>query len=283
MAQQLDNEGFDTGSNYKFADKMIRPNFPRSVFDLSHLVTRDIPQAGLVFPISVVEALPASDYEISCKSLIRVLPQVVPLMSRQRLYLYAFYSRCSDLWCDFDVFMRKGYSGNEVLTVPKLSGANNMSKSKSGVSFTTPDLLNFPHSLGDFMGLPIGDFNGSQASYDTNVMPFMMYFRIWRDYFLNRNFYIDDRRILPNDDSRFRLLSNGKVASFVDAGDDIECLFDVRGWTTCRVDTDSSPVVWYNSKGMQYISSTVFDVGLFYHDYPADYFTSALPLSLIHI
>ena len=98
MSVQLNNEGFDTGSNYQFADKMIRPNAPRSMFDLSHLVSRDVPEAGIVFPISVFEALPASDYEISCKSLVRVLPQVVPLMSRQRLYLYAFYSRCPDLW-----------------------------------------------------------------------------------------------------------------------------------------------------------------------------------------
>lgn len=277
MAQQLDNEGFDTGSNYKFADKMIRPNFPRSAFDLSHLVTRDIPQAGLVFPISVVEALPASDYEISCKSLIRVLPQVVPLMSRQRLYLYAFYSRCTDLWCDFDVFIRKGYSGNDVLQVPTISSVNTllgvdivgMTSAPGGVQ---------PGSLADCFGLPIdasylGDFG-------INTMPFMMYARIWRDYFLNRNFYVDDRRILPNDDSRFRLLSSGKIGSFVDAGDDVPFKFDYFGRLGAFVDTSSSPVVWHASKGMQYVdlaTGNAFVAGLFYHDYPADYFTSALP------
>lgn len=276
MAQQLDNEGMDTGSNYGFQDKMIRPNYPRSMFDLSHLVARDIPQAGLVFPISLIEALPASDYEISVKHLIRVMPQVVPLMSRQRIYIYAFYSRCADLWCDFDVFIRKGYSGNEVMQVPQLSGKNNMSKAKSGETYSTPSNLNFPYSLGDFLGLPIASYSDSQASYPTNVMPFMMYLRIWRDYFLNRNYYVDDRRILPNDDSRFRLNSDGQVASFVDAGNDIECLFDVRGWNTCRI-SDDTPRKWIPSKGMTYISDTVFSVSPFYHDYPADYFTSALP------
>lgn len=277
MAQQLDNEGFDTGSNYKFADKMIRPNFPRSAFDLSHLVTRDIPQAGLVFPISVIEALPASDYEISCKSLIRVLPQVVPLMSRQRLYLYAFYSRCSDLWCDFDVFIRKGYSGNEVLQVPSLQAINTIVEADvSGM--TTAGNTVLPWSLGDCFGLPIGlaDFGALRI----NAMPFMMYTRVWRDYFLNRNFYVDDRRILPNDDSRFRLLSDGKVASFVDAGDDIRFKFDLRGTFGTFVDTVSSPIVMRDSKGMQYVNlatGNIFVAGMFYHDYPADYFTSALP------
>ena len=33
-------EGFDSGSNYKFGDKMIKNKNPRSLFDLSHLITK---------------------------------------------------------------------------------------------------------------------------------------------------------------------------------------------------------------------------------------------------
>lgn len=285
MATQLNNEGFDTGSNYAFADKMIAPNAPRSVFDLSHLVTRDISEAGLVFPISIIETLPASDYEINVKSLVRVMPQSVPLMSRQRLYLYAFYSRCPDLWCGFDVFIRKGYSGNEIKQIPTLN-ANNVS-----VNGSTPSNPNYngavcEGSLGDFLGFPLGDwFASGIADFNINAMPFMMYARIWRDYFVNRNFYVDDRRILPDDDSRFRLLDNGKIGSFVDAGDDIQVYFDAFGVFSSGVagaGTDQDPYRRVASKGMQYMVGSgslagVFAVAPFYHDWPADYFTSALP------
>ena len=280
MSVQLNNEGFDTGSNYQFADKMIRPNAPRSMFDLSHLVSRDVPEAGIVFPISVFEALPASDYEISCKSLVRVLPQVVPLMSRQRLYLYAFYSRCPDLWCGFDVFIRKGYSGNEVKTLPTLN-ANNANTSEAATNPLSGTISGVcPFSLGDYFGLPIG----ANLNYSTmiaekiNALPFMMYLRIWRDYFLNRNFYVEDRKILPDDDSRFRLLDNGKIGSFVDAGDS-PIFFDYRGLFTSGIigaGTDVDPYRRTPSRGMRYINS-IFVVSPFYHDYPADYFTSALP------
>lgn len=280
MSVQLNNEGFDTGSNYQFADKMIRPNAPRSMFDLSHLVSRDVPEAGIVFPISVFEALPASDYEISCKSLIRVLPQVVPLMSRQRLYLYAFYSRCPDLWCGFDVFIRKGYSGNEIKTLPTLNGdnANTSETATNPLSSTISGVC--PFSLGDYFGLPIGNnLNYStMVSEKINALPFMMYLRIWRDYFLNRNFYVEDRKILPDDDSRFRLLDNGKIGSFVDAGD-TSVFFDYRGLFTSGIvgaGTDADPYRRTPSRGMRYINNT-FVVSPFYHDYPADYFTSALP------
>lgn len=279
MAQQLDNEGFDTGSNYQFADKMIRPNAPRSMFDLSHLVTRDVSEAGLVFPITLFETLPASDYEISCKPLVRLLPQVVPLMSRQRLYLYAFYSRCPDLWCGFDVFIRKGYSGNEIKTVPTLN-RNNISADEIP-SWDDPDLPGVRHhSLGDFFGFPIGKLlPGDVYAAKINAMPFMMYLRIWRDYFLNRNFYIEDRRILPDDDSRFRLLDSGEVGSFKDAGESVKVYFDYRGRFTTHVEgagTEADPLRRVASKGMTYLNS-IFIVSPFYHDYAADYFTSALP------
>lgn len=284
MSVQLNNEGFDTGSNYKFADKRIAPNFPRSMFDLSHLVSRDVPDAGLVFPISVFEALPASDYEISCKSLVRVMPQVVPLMSRQRLYLYAFYSRCPDLWTDFDVFIRKGYSGNEVKTVPTINADNFLRSSDIPSGFdknpalgTSSGFMFGTHSLGDFLGLPTG-VDGTVDYGIYAALPFMMYLRIWRDYFLNRNYFYNDRCILPDDDSRFRLLDNGQVASFSDVNKTIR--FDVRGWLTTHVSgsgTTESPYHRVPSKGMQYLTSNLFCCGLFYHDYAADYFTSALP------
>lgn len=287
MSTQLNNSGFDTGSNYQFADKMIKPNYPRSLFDDSHLVTRDISQAGLVVPLSVMEALPASDYEINISWLVRMLPQAVPLMSRQRIYFYAFYSRCADLWTGFDSFIRRGYSGNEIKTVPvvpvdsnfpgSLVPTNPQWSSDSGV---------LPGSLGDFFGLPLAAAFAASGSTNINALPFMMYLRIWRDYFMNRNYFYSDRNLLPDDDADFRLDDNGNVKSFASRGSDFDfenVFFDVEGAFSAGV-TTSSPYSIVSSRGMTYIDYTVdnddyhtFVVAPFYHDYPSDYFVSALP------
>lgn len=279
---QLNNSGFDTGTNYKFGDKMIRPNFPRSAFDDSCLVTTTIDNAGVVFPIKILEVLPNSDYEISVNSLIRVLPQAVPLYSRQRLYTYAFYSRCSDLWQGFQTFITKGYSGNEIKTVPTINSGNDVWSAivRESADWTNPQFATddtdpqlVSGSLGDMFGLPLGMHIAD--SEPLNAMPFMMYLRIWRDYFCNRNFYVDDRALLPDDDSRFRLNDAGEVMSFKDI--DKYCLFDVGGAFSAGV-TNTEPKTVVASKGMSYVwDDDYFVVAPFYHDYPADYFTSALP------
>lgn len=300
MAQQLNNEGFDTGSNYAFGDKLIAPNFPRSRFDLSHTVYRDVVGEGLVFPISVLEALPNSDYEISCQHLIRVLPQVVPLLTRQRLYLYAFYSRSSDLWSGFQTFIRKGNSGNVVKQVPILNGSLNFDS--TGLVISNPSHLSSgvdAGSLADFFGqLPVGFVTANFKFLNLQALPYMMYTRIWRDYFLNRNFFwcddsndtqysVKNLAVLPEDDSHFRLNDLGQIQSMVD--NNIDTYFDVNGAFTYGIagtGTSADPYVLKKSEGMTFqtrsfvssgLNETVFVVSPFYHDYPADYFTSALP------
>ena len=302
MSTQLNNSGFNTGSNYQFADKMIKPNYPRSLFDDSHLVTRDISQAGLVVPLSVMETLPASDYELNISWLIRMLPQAVPLMSRQRIYFYAFYSRCADLWTGFDAFIRKGYSGNEIKTAPILDTIGHVSYKTiidGNLHSTNPQWSTssgvVSGSLGDYFGLPLGsDFSSSDSGLISatpiNIMPFMMYLRIWRDYFMNRNYFYDDRNLLPDDDADFRLDDGGHVKSF---GSGYSAsgpfgrqgvFFDVEGAFSNGV-TTSSPYSVVSSRGMTYqefsvgeiLPSRAFIVAPFYHDYPADYFISALP------
>ena len=83
MDKSLDS--IDSGSNYSFGDKMLKPQMSRSLFDLSHLNSLTIDNAGSLIPIACKEVNPNEDHEISVKSLLRVLPQVVPLYSRQRL------------------------------------------------------------------------------------------------------------------------------------------------------------------------------------------------------
>lgn len=254
----LNAGGMDTGSNYHFGDKMLRPSFPRSLFDLSHLSTMTIKNAGFVFPISLWRTVPSDEFDISVRSLIRVLPQKVPLYSRQRLYIYAFYSRNGDLWENWNTFVSRGLAGTTVKTIPTLTASN------SGIS--APVACD---SISDYLGFPIGATSATMLSGKFSALPMMMYARIWRDYFFNRNFAVASNAsgdlsngmeyLLPDNDDHFRLNDDGEIISFKEHG--VTTLFDLN-------DVGSLPYLDGNNK---------FHFGLFPHLYPDDYFTSALP------
>ena len=254
----LNSKGMDTGSNYRFGDKLLKPQFPRSLFDLSHLSTMTIKNAGYVFPISLWRTVPSDEFDISVRSLIRVLPQKVPLYSRQRLYVYAFYSRNGDLWENWNTFIRKGLSGNTVKTIPTLNASN-----------TDLSAAVVCDSLADYMGLPIGAPAAAIKSGKLSALPYMMYMRIWRDYFFNKNFAVSGtplsntmEYLLPDNDDHFRLNDDGEIISFKEHS--VTTAFSLN-------DVGSLPTL--DSSG----GSDVFKFGLFPHLYPDDYFTSALP------
>lgn len=244
-------DSIDTGSNYQFGDKMLGASAPRSLFDFGHLVSTTVPNAGYVFPVDWQETLPGDDWNVVVNHLLRVMPQVVPLYSRQRVYVYTFWSRLSDLWPGFQTFMKKGYSGNVIKTIPKISADN----------VVTLDATVQANSLADCLGLPIGASGEKLASSNVSALPLMMLLRIWRDYFCNKNFYINDRVILPDDDSRFRLDDDGQLLSAKDAGKTFK--FKLFGSMTTENDLT--------------ISGNAYSFGIFFHDYPDDRFTSALP------
>ena len=254
-------ESLDSGSNYKFGDKMEKASAPRSLFDLSHSNTLTIPTAGMVVPLTWWETIQGDDYDISVDSLLRVLPQVVPLMSRQRLYVYAFYSRYSDLWNNFQVFMDRGYTGNVLKNVPYLQNGVNFNWTVSHGQYILPD------TTSDYLGLPIGadyeKLTGTSSSDTSHIkisaLPYMMLARIYRDYFMNKNEHINDRVLLPDDDSRFRLNDNGELLSAIDISKN-----------------------WYfqaNNSNNLVVSGNDYYFGGFYHEWPNDYFTSALPFT----
>ena len=266
MNGQLNSlESFDSGSNYKFGDKMIKTNAPRSLFDLSHLNTLTIPNAGMIVPIACWETLPSDDFDINVDCLLRVMPQVVPLYSRQRLYVYAFYSRYSDLWNNWQVFMDKGYTGNVNYTIPTLindSGVNVNILYDSNAKIK-------PDTLADYLGLPIGASCDNLFSTASNnptakisAMKSMMLLRIYRDYFMNKNHWINDRVMLPDDDSRFRLNNDGQLMSALDESKNF--YFCLNGYST------------YDSYDLTVDGNNYYFTGI-KHDYPDDYFISAIP------
>lgn len=221
-------DGVDSGSNYQFGDKLQRAQFPRSAFDLSHLNTMTVPNAGMVFPVLCKEVLPSDSWQVRINALLRVLPQVVPLYSRQRMYFDAFYVRCSDVWKDWNVYMKKGNDGNTLLTRPSLTMDNISSDglALTGIGGADPDpddsstwskAVVKANSIYDYMGIPIGtdlvDLIGK--GYHIDALPFAALLQIYRWYYLNKNTYIQDKAMFPDDESDFRLNNDGKFISFV--------------------------------------------------------------------
>ena len=207
MALQI--ESFDSGSNYQFGDKLEVPNVPRSLFDKSHTVITTIENAGKLQCLQWLLSLPNEDDDISVDSLLRVMPQVVPLYSKQRQYVYGFWNSLSNLWDNFQVFATKGYSGKVTKYVPVYNDTN-----LAGIDTDTIQ----PGSLGDQLGLPIGMTRGQLKGANIMCLDFMMLLRLWRDYFCNKNYYMENRILLPDDDSRFRLNDNGILLSALDEG-----------------------------------------------------------------
>lgn len=238
-------DSFDSGSNYRFSDKMLQPNLKRSRFNWDHLNTLTIDNAGLLVPIMCEEVLPNSDYFVDVDCLLRVLPQVVPLYSRQRLYIYGFYARYTDLWNDAGVYISKGFSGDVVLQKPILQSKN------TGGTITATNTVKAGWIL-ELMGIPIGTNTNSAAllQLKINALPFMMYYKIWQAYFMNKNLHINDRANLPNDPSDLRLDSTGSVIAWKNAG--------------------KEPTGNYSSNNLALGTPL-------YRDFPQDYFTSALP------
>lgn len=237
-------DSIDSGSNYQFGDKMMKPSLARSGFDWSCLNSLTINNCGMLVPIFFDEVLPSSSYDIQVQALLRVLPQVVPLYSRQRLYVYAFGARYSDLFKDAGVYITKGFNGNNILKKPVLTA-----DMLDPVLFPNGmDTVIEPGSLFDFLDLPIGKKLSELG--EINALPFMMYVAIWKYYFMNKNLYIHNRYWLPNDDADFRLTLNNGVAS-----------------NTTGVDgsAEGEPKVYFGS--------------VLYRDYPQDYFLSALPFA----
>lgn len=238
MKQYMDS--IDSGSNYSFGDKMLQADNPRSAFDLSHLNTLTIPNGGALIPIWLQETVPSDSFDINVKSLLRVMPQVVPLYSRQRLYIYGFWSRSCDLWKGAHAYYKKGFDGNLVLNKPKLTSSNVHSDVWSATIA--------PDSLADYLGLPQGHtFSDLATEFDLNALPFLMYEKIFQAYFIEKNlpFYRDNRAWLPHDEADLRFgLSDDSVISntYLESG----------------------------QTGIKFGK-------IHFRNYPLDYFTSALP------
>lgn len=212
----------ESGSNYNFGDKILTPNLKRSVLDTSYknIFTGTI---GPLYPFYLQFCMPNEDYTINTRSLIRVVntPRV-PLASGLKVFISFYYSSFYSLWKNAHVFFSKYGTGEVIGRTPFFRTAD---FSQASAYFTKGQLNNYlaRGSLFDFLiGSPPKTFLSEQDSTATQefefpAMPFLMYQKIWRDYFLNKNLnYANDDygKLFPYDDSDFRF--DGTITDIYD-------------------------------------------------------------------
>ncbi len=255
----------DSGSNYSFTEKLIPAGseIARSAFNLSHLHTTTINNCGELLPIGLIETVPGDSFDLTVNSLVRVLPQVVPLYSRQRLYIHAFYSRAGDLWQNFNTFMTKGYSGRVVKEIPNITSTNAFAVTDTvgelgATAIKSDDLISYfgiPFKVPKEQGWEAVKYQDFQTTATKiSLLPFMMYQRIYRDYYMNPNYYIGNEYWYPDYDGDFRLDDTGAVISNGETEDE----------------NHKIPGVAFNNMKVDLFKKR-------YRDYANDYFTSAVP------
>ena len=146
----------------------IKPNVPRSLFDLSHIVDTTLEMGALV-PIYLQDCVPNDTFTISVDVLARAMPMVVPLLSRIKIYTSFYFVPYSMLWKNFENAISGGRLGTFEANFPQFRPASGQVGTRKlwdyfGFDLTTPADADLP-----------------------SAFPFAAYQRIYRDYYLNKD------------------------------------------------------------------------------------------------
>lgn len=153
---------------------------PRSVFNRSMQV-KDTMLFDQVVPIFVDEILPGDTVNMNISSFCRLATQVVPLLDRAYIDIFAFYAPSRILWDNFEKF--QGYQRNPGdstdFTIPQI-----VCPAVNGAGVNT---------LWDKFGLPT-----QIPSLSVNSLPFRMNNLIFNEWFRDQNY--QDSMVVDTDD-----------------------------------------------------------------------------------
>lgn len=158
----------------------------RSLFDLSHekrLSTR----MGKLTPVFISETMPNDTFKINSEVMMRLAPMIAPIMHRLNVFVHFFFVPNRLLYKDWELFITGGRLGTETPPVPP-----NFSYADIGAWLNS--LLN-NGSLADYLGIPPvtdTDANTNYLARKLDAMPWAAYYKIWYDYYRDRNYVADD-------------------------------------------------------------------------------------------
>lgn len=169
----------DKGSNYPFNKSAPKATTPRSLFDLSYLNSFTAEQGALI-PFYFQHSLLNEDYTFGNEAVCRVVnPPTVPLLSRQRIYFHLFWCSYTQLWKKAHIFFDKGrltMTPPESILLPTFSAVRG-DVGKRG-------------SLFDYLGINVvNSASNETATVEVPALKFMMYLKVWRDYYCNKRIF----------------------------------------------------------------------------------------------
>lgn len=275
------------GTNNTIFDVDEKPRVPRSRFDLSrkNMTTIDI---GGIYPVDFFRVFPNDDISLSVDYLLDTLPLAVPPMNNYRVRTHWYFCKMSSLWKGWESFVTKGRSGKIELEIPTVSAWDLDAPDAQG------RLLTVPMGLCQYLGLQ-AKFVSKQTSSSTpvflpycqtlhaqqianvnrlttgyNILPFLMYQKIYRDNYAPVNLLSDNNVWFPDD-----LADEWRISYDADnvgsLGEDNEGLYFIPKGKI----SDVNSVV---SNFVPSVEDTVVDLRMLrYACFENDYFTSAKP------
>lgn len=218
---------------------------PRSSFDLSRSHSFQL-NFGMLSVADCIETVPNGTYQLNTilNAQFRV-PTNRKLINNCRLFVEYYYCKESDLWEGAQNTITKGRSGNINKEYPQLVFNFKRPSDFETVRYDTPD------SLMDDFGLPCSyahdpnkegykqtksyqpiEFN-SQSSNDIklledndnlfiNALPFVMYQKVCRDFYLPKNLIQNNKHILPDNEQHFILPYDATKVGYLSYISDVE-------------------------------------------------------------
>lgn len=256
---------------------------------------------GAEMPIDIIKTIPDDNFTD--------LEYYVNIVSRNPLSrdlrngitvaLHAYWSPCSELWEGWNNYITKGRSGNLVSTVPKLIPYFRDSQKNWYTTLV-------PCSPADYMGVPIAQYDNEiqnknyvfksekidetkkinniwtplqvaenvMGKWDINALPFVMYNKIHRDYYMNQNLMQNNKNWFPLNDKDFILPYSNQIND-----NDLGLLqneVNLVGMYPIELDYTDNDNQYYCSNDVEckpYLNK------LHFRQFRGDYFTTASPFA----
>ena len=214
----------------------MTPTAKKSNFNENRkIITQAVPYA--IIPIDTIFCLPNTeaylnyDVQVTFRN-----PAIRKMLNGWRVYLHAYYNRCSDLWEGWNNFITKGRSGNISLKIPHIK-----TRIKGKSPFTPMSLYNYlgyPSEaiptktengktvpiLDKTTGVKVADVTGNNikktglADYtneEISALKAVMYQRLWRDKYSPKNLLQNNRYLFPSNEDHFILSYNANEVSII--------------------------------------------------------------------
>lgn len=273
------------GTNNTIFDVDEKPRVPRSRFDLSrkNMTTVDI---GGIYPVDFFRVFPGDDVDLSVRYLLDTLPLAVPPMNNYRVRTHWYFCKMSSLWKGWESFVTKGRSGKIELKVPTVSADDLDAADVESRRLTVPmglstylglqaKFVSSQESSSDAVFLPycktgaVAVSNVNRLTTGYNILPFLMYQKIYRDNYAPVNLLSDNDVWFPDD-----LADEWRISYDADnvgsVGDQKGLFFIPKG--------NISEVESVKSDFVPSVEDTVVDLRMLrYACFENDYFTSAKP------